>query len=329
MAGCNLGRCAEFTSKILHALNAHAVNGRLTHAATRLAREAGSTRAPRGSGSEAEGAPAAHSSVLEKLAPVHRSAVAQAGPEGRAQKRSMAASADHAAECPRKKRRGDEGGRAGGARRVGVIHALVFAPVALAQVSLDMEKREELYVLSQVVVCSLWRSNLAEILHKTLEAGGGVAEGAHSVRVSLSFACGTLLSLDQSVVAASAAAHRAAPSEHQVLSTLAQGTPAAEGGAGGAGGAEAGGPAGDATAAATTRVEAVSSKKALRHTLSAYSASDTLVIALAEAPARPPARLSRLAVVAAQAERGGRALTAARRGRTGCRRALPRIRQGR
>jgi hypothetical protein len=212
---------------------------------------------------------------------------------------------------------------------VGVIHALVFAPVALAQVSLDMEKREELYVLSQVVVCSLWRSNLAEILHKTLEAGGGVAEGAHSVRVSLSFACGTLLSLDQSVVAASAAAHRAAPSEHQVLSTLAQGTPAAEGGAGGAGGAEAGGPAGDATAAATTRVEAVSSKKALRHTLSAYSASDTLVIALAEAPARPPARLSRLAVVAAQAERGGRALTAARRGRTGCRRALPRIRQGR
>jgi hypothetical protein len=36
LVGCNLGRAPEFTSKIIHSLNCHALNGRLAAAVAKL-----------------------------------------------------------------------------------------------------------------------------------------------------------------------------------------------------------------------------------------------------------------------------------------------------
>jgi hypothetical protein len=73
LVGCNLGRAPEFTSKILHALNCHALNGRLASAIAAL---------------PAVGAWGGGGGALEKLVPVHRSSSKVGGVAGRASQTS-------------------------------------------------------------------------------------------------------------------------------------------------------------------------------------------------------------------------------------------------
>lgn len=47
-----------------------------------------------------------------------------------------------------------------------MIHVIVLASMTADSVSSEEGERERMYTLSQVVVCTLWRSNLAEIMHK-------------------------------------------------------------------------------------------------------------------------------------------------------------------
>jgi len=94
----------------------------------------------------------------------------------------------------------------------------------------------------QVVVTTLWRSNLGEIIHASqqqgsssaahADAGGGGGRGhgeqggkqnpppTHASMLSISFACGAVLHADQRLVYDMASQHRAAPSEYQILSVL-------------------------------------------------------------------------------------------------------------
>ena len=67
------------------------------------------------------------------------------------------------------------------------------------------------------MVTTLWRSNLAEIMHADSDGGA-----THRCLLTISFSCGAVLTADQGLVYQMASAHRAAPSEHQILGVLQQ-----------------------------------------------------------------------------------------------------------
>jgi hypothetical protein len=64
----------------------------------------------------------------------------------------------------KKKKKGSADG--GGGSDKGVIHVVALASMTADSVSSEEGERERMYTLSQVFVCTLWRSNLAEIMHK-------------------------------------------------------------------------------------------------------------------------------------------------------------------
>ena len=232
LVGCNLGRAPEFTSKIIHAINCHALNGRLRAAIAALP-------------------PVRDAGALIKLAPAHRAAhkgpggqgathdagvcSVDVGGSGRKRGRGLVQDADAAVvpPCGQKRRkkdkacapaereagagRGVEGAGASGDAGVGCVHVVVGVPFELGDVTTENSRRDDLYQLSQVVVTTLWRSNLAEIMHAS---SAGAASDTHTCLLSISFSCGAVLTADQGMVYEMASSHRAAPSEHQVLEML-------------------------------------------------------------------------------------------------------------
>mmetsp|Transcript_20890 Transcript_20890/g.69766 ORF Transcript_20890/g.69766 Transcript_20890/m.69766 type:complete len:986 (-) Transcript_20890:22-2979(-) len=171
--GCNLGRSAEFTSKVLFALNCHAVNGRLSPAIHQL------FLLSRGKFD------------IAKLEPVYL-------------KNSKDVKTDEG-ECRTERDSGQASRR---------LHFAVFLGLSACEVSSSSASRDSMYALSQIIVCGLWRSNLGELMERKSRLTG------YSCLVSIVFACGTIFTADQTLVRHLASQHKAAPSEHQILSIL-------------------------------------------------------------------------------------------------------------
>ncbi len=112
---------------------------------------------------------------------------------------------------------GVEGGGDSGDAGVGCVHVVVGVAFELRDMTTENARRDDLYQLSQVVVTTLWRSNLAEIMHAS---SAGAASDTHTCLLSISFSCGAVLTADQGMVYEMASSHRAAPSEHQILQML-------------------------------------------------------------------------------------------------------------
>ena len=150
-------------------------------------------------------------------------------------KTSRHSAAESEAESGAGSSSGQVGGCSGGSG-IGCVHVVVGVPLTLVQLSADHCRRDELYQLSQLVVTTLWRSNLGEIIH----ASGGTSFAPHATSsvsapqldsdsptqvthrglLSISFACGHVMHADQRLVYHMASQHQAAPSEYQILAVL-------------------------------------------------------------------------------------------------------------
>jgi hypothetical protein len=234
VVGCNLGRTAEFTSKIVCALVGHCMTGRLAAAVNVLvASSSSSSSSSMRNKKQALSETAAQS--VTKLAPVRgwtwdghststhspalMTAVTSAAVPTHIQSHS----------CPV------------------LIHAVWWADFLMSDVTTNVTQSSRLLPLVQLIVCTLWRSriNNEQQLQSTQDPSvDTVATDTHSSnkrkhgrctdtdmpahvstpvqsKLSIVFKDGAVFTLDQHTLpAAMAKKHMAAPSEYQVLVTL-------------------------------------------------------------------------------------------------------------
>eukprot|EP01032_Pedospumella_encystans_P016408 gene16408-18724_t len=239
--GANLGRTAEFTSKIVAALVSHAREYRLHAAVSALP---AITTVERGG---------AASSGVTKLAPQRAGAWSWDGASNKLSKEnahSISGKRKHSTmECPtasddRKSSRSNETNDVSSASAVAVpestmqhhMHIVAWLHLDVSAVTDDLDQRESMLGLVQLIVTSLWRSRLAsEAAHEQhaqdgagstekkaqpLEHGTGAVPKVVPV-LHLVFKDGRVATLTQARLAiAMANQHMAAPSEYQVLQTL-------------------------------------------------------------------------------------------------------------
>jgi hypothetical protein len=103
------------------------------------------------------------------------------------------------------------------AKRASTISFVFQSPARMADVCTDLDQRARMHDLLQTCVCALWRSRVVDEDHQR-------AHGSAELLCTLTvvFADGAVLQLGGALVSLLAAAHQAAPSEHQVLGALAQ-----------------------------------------------------------------------------------------------------------
>lgn len=215
--GANLGRTAEFTSKIVTALVAHAIAGRL-HSAVAALPTIASTTTSTGT-IEYKGT----TSAIDKLVPQRPGAWSWDGESNKlsGQKRKgavshAAASSDEAPVCT-----------SGGVTQHHMV-VIAWVPLLPQDVADAMERREEMHGLVQLVVNTLWRSRLASEAAREEDAalsGAAGEDGVEAARVvpilNLIFRDGCIAKLSQRRLAITMAnQHMAAPSEFQVLQML-------------------------------------------------------------------------------------------------------------
>ena len=232
--GCNLGRTAEFTSKIIHAINGHHLYGRLMPAVCRLA--ASIAADPTAGSKTCKAAPQV--SFLTKMAPkddaeaVPDEAAANTEPQRRRKHKGKGAD-PVATDVPPEQRRGAVAAAASAPGRdvasssrsavppapappqcPTVLHFVVCTPVRSGDLGPEPERRPDLFHVVQATVCSLWRSRVAR------RSGSGATVADWESRLTLLFADGGLLTVDGAFVERLAAQHQAAPSEYQILNGL-------------------------------------------------------------------------------------------------------------
>ena len=220
VVGCNLGRTAEFTSKVCAGLCMHAVNADLGAAVARLR--------------EVDAGAGAGAGLLGKLPPRRAGGWTWDGKGNKAgtlSASSTAAVAAPAATAPLP-------------ASTTHLHTALWLPFTGAQLAVlcassstsasrmaaGASDRERVHDLVQAIVCALWRSRLAS---------EGAAEGAAGAAAESSFdevvptvtlvlkgastGCVRLVQLSQASVALQLAqAHQAAPAEWQVLQAVAR-----------------------------------------------------------------------------------------------------------
>ena len=211
--GANLGRTAEFTSKIVTALVAHAKEQRLQSAVlalptiSTLDRGNGVTKlAPQRSGAWSWDGASNKSAGKRK----HASIVASAGAGDNAAVTALPTTLHH-------------------------MHIVAWLHIGVSEVTDDLDQRESMLGLVQLIVTSLWRSRLAsEAAHEQTKLFDGkqanTREDDASEQIAapkvvpilhLVFKDGRVATLTQSRLAiAMANQHMAAPSEYQVLQML-------------------------------------------------------------------------------------------------------------
>ena len=181
--GANLGRVAEFTSKIIGALSAHAVCRQLGPALSELLRLAG----------DAE-------SSIAKLAPARAGGWTWDGKNNRStvdESSIQPAASSHVGAKPLH------------------LHFVTFLGFPASELTASPLNRESMHPAVAVVVNALWRSRLGS------ESSGDEAPGPVVPSLTLVFQDGVTLTVTQaSLAVAMAAKHQAAPSEYQVLTTL-------------------------------------------------------------------------------------------------------------
>ena len=239
--GANLGRTAEFTSKIVAALVSHAREYRLHAAVSALP---AITTVERGG---------VASSGVTKLAPQRAGAWSWDGASNKLSKEHLHPSSGkrkHSTmECATtsegiKAPRREESNEASSAAAVAMpestmqhhMHIVAWLHLDVSAVTDDLDQRESMLGLVQLIVTSLWRSRLAsEAAHEQhAQDGAGSSENKaqpseHSTGavpkvvpiLHLVFKDGRVATLTQARLAiAMANQHMAAPSEYQVLQTL-------------------------------------------------------------------------------------------------------------
>ena len=239
--GANLGRTAEFTSKIVAALVSHAREYRLHTAVSALP---AITTVERGG---------AASSGVTKLAPQRAGAWSWDGASNKLSKENAHASSGkrkHSSmECatisegikaPGREESNDFSSAAAASVPESTMqhhmHIVAWLHLDVRAVTDDLDQRESMLGLVQLIVTSLWRSRLAsEAAHEQhAQDGAGSSENKaqpseHSTGavpkvvpvLHLVFKDGRVATLTQARLAiAMANQHMAAPSEYQVLQTL-------------------------------------------------------------------------------------------------------------
>lgn len=230
--GANLGRTAEFTSKIVAALVAHSIAGQLHSAVGLLSTisEAGQSAAI---GALVTGPSDSHAIVtggVQKLAPQRHGAWSWDGQSNK-RKRDTSVQLTPADAHPSKRGNISQSTQSAACastthpvKSVHHMHIVAWLPITVAEVTDALERRETMVGLVQLIVTSLWRSRLAsEAAHDAAEAdANNAAESAKVVPVlHLVFRDHQLATLTQSRLAiAMANQHMAAPSEYQVLQML-------------------------------------------------------------------------------------------------------------
>jgi hypothetical protein len=219
--GANLGRTAEFTSKIVTALVAHAIADQLHAAVTALP----VLNDSQGHDAEKNGGAGAETRI-QKLEPLRKGAWRWDGTSNKTSSSKKRVREEITSEGP-------------GANESSIqtaqhhLHIAAWLPIAVKDVTDDIDSRERLHGLIQLVVTSLWRSRLAsEASHdshptaaseKDRHDENDVADPSAKVVpvLHLVFCDGSVARLTQRKLAiAMANQHMAAPSEYQVLQML-------------------------------------------------------------------------------------------------------------
>lgn len=189
--GANLGRTAEFTSKIIHALHGHNEAGVLSAAVARLGARCTDV-----------------DTMLKKLKPARKDGSTWDG------KRTIKHAVEDSSSTP------EPASMSIQSQNFGV---LLFVDFALSELTTDLAQREQMYIIVQACVYTLWRSRLASERNTSTsskEAASSETQDRFTPRLSLAFSCGRVLGLDGSLVDIMAARHNAAPSEFQVLQAV-------------------------------------------------------------------------------------------------------------
>ncbi len=124
--GANLGRTAEFTSKIVHAINMHAVNMRMDAAVATLEKSARN-----------------RDGAMVKVPPKHRAKANDDGAEGHGKHKKKRKRDQDNVQCK------ETAGNCDSSRE-GLLHFIVCVGKSADEISSGKDKREELYTLSQV-----------------------------------------------------------------------------------------------------------------------------------------------------------------------------------
>lgn len=225
VVGANLGRTAEFTSKIVTALVHHAVAGVLNAAVAAL---------PAVNSSRPSGLQADSMKVIHKLAPVRKGGWTWDGKSNKTTSdRKRKYSPEHTDEVGglesvpqlQKSHHGDH------VQGQCCMHIAAWLPILPTEVTVEMSQREKLHGLVQLVVTSLWRSRIASEAAsdgaQEVATGSDMVDSGDAAKVLpalyLIFADGTVARLTQRRLAvAMANQHMAAPSEYQILQMMVQ-----------------------------------------------------------------------------------------------------------
>lgn len=228
--GANLGRTAEFTSKIVAALVAHSIADQLHSAVELLPTIESKKQHARCADGGNETTWSAQSSEVQKLAPQRHGAWSW---DGQSNKRKRNPSSTH--DGPAAKIANTAHDQfdvmcdvVHAAKSVHYMHLVAWLHITVAEVTDALDKRESMVGLVQLIVTSLWRSRLAseaalnssnDVSSASTESVGSAAKVVPTLH--LVFKDGQLATLTQSRLAiAMANQHMAAPSEYQVLQML-------------------------------------------------------------------------------------------------------------
>jgi hypothetical protein len=199
--GANLGRTAEFTSKIVSSLQAHAISKKLGNALEKLH----TIEFPKFNESE----------IIKKLVPTRFGNWSWDGKNNskiEIAKKNIEVVNNNGRDCL-------------------FFHSVIWLPYSLSDISLEIFNRSCFHQLIQAIVCTLWRSRLGSEAHYSIVENNvdldkkdiNTEDDTSLIKPQLSiiFDNGKIFTITQNELALEMTKnHMAAPSEYQVLSSL-------------------------------------------------------------------------------------------------------------
>lgn len=206
--GANLGRTAEFTSKIVSALQAHAISKKLSNALEKLH----TLELPKFNESE----------IIKKLIPTRLGNWSWDGKNNKNSKIEIS------------KKKVEDNNNNNNEKDCLFFHSVIWVPYSLSNISLEISNRSRFHQLIQAIVCTLWRSRIgSEAHHLKVENKDDVDIVNENMdeffsdntlikpQLSIIFDNGKIFTITQNELALEMTKnHMAAPSEYQVLSSL-------------------------------------------------------------------------------------------------------------